>query len=93
VDKNSSGSTILVVAEVSIGSVFSPIVSMLPSIGSIVITLVSTTKILIDISIISKPIPPLSGLDDGFVVTWSFCSKTKMCEIAFVILVLVPIST
>jgi hypothetical protein len=46
VDKNSNGYTILVVGEeVSIGSIFSPIVSMLPSLGSIVITLVSTTMI------------------------------------------------
>jgi hypothetical protein len=57
IDKNSNGYTILVVAEISIGLVFSPIVSMLPSISSIVINLISTTKILIDISLISKFVP------------------------------------
>jgi hypothetical protein len=92
VDKNSSGSTILVMVEVSIGLVFSLLVSMLPSTCSIVITLVGTTKILIDINIISKPIPPLNGLV-GFVLTHYFCSKTKMCEVALIVLILVPIFT
>jgi hypothetical protein len=92
VDKNFSGFIMLVVVEISIGSIFSPIVSMLPLTNSMVITLVGTTKILIDISIIFKLIPPLSGLV-GSVITCSFCSETKMCEVALVVLILVPIFT
>jgi hypothetical protein len=92
VNKNSNGSTLLLVVRVLTGSIAFPTCSMLSSISSTMVTSIGTIEILISRSSISKLVSFLSGLI-GFVITSCyFYLKTKMWEVAHVVLLPVSIS-